>query len=869
MKRKIFSFVISLSIVLQMFIPAVSAEHEINASINMEAVQLLEALGITDSQEIEAMVNTKISRGEFAVYAGRILGVSENASAPESRYFIDVAQNSRFAPSVTALYESGIVKGTEDKLFEPDVPVKPFDAAVMMLRLGGYENYVKVGADYTKLIAQNGLLDGIQGESLNGAQAAELIFRALLMPYFNILSYGSDLDFSIEEDHSVMYEFYKVYEVDGCIESAEGIAISSVASAENRTVINGTAYESEGVYAYKDLGCFVTGYVMESKDGIDKLISYAVSAKNRITEIDIEKISYISDDGLILKYYQDSLDKIYTVNLPANVNVLKNGKRLTSDIAAAFDESQGSIRIIENPYYGTTVQISVYDSVFVSKNDTDIETIYAKAGESINLASTELVRKRIYLAGGQEGSISDIRNGMLLTVYRSDVSVEIYVCTDTVSGTISAKNEEEVTVNGNKYKVEPALHDELFGKIELGAKYEFYLNKHGEIAYYSDGSSDTPIGFLIEAVSSAGAFSDELIFKMMKADGSIVTLKAKDKMEINGEKKTNDQILESLDATGLSGRAQLVSYVLDANGNISSIYTATNDENGKIELKGGFDTRYHKLATRTLGKDVALKADAVLFKIPDINSITMATDKEFEVMTAMENNTSYYCAAYSLGGESFLSDVIIVSSNDIATDFRGDDHVWMFDSIYQDIDDEGMERTKVILAGVKRDGGLMKIEEFVVPDDFAVTDENRALGDVSWDELTQGDLIWIKHNSKDELLRIRMVFDHDKEGIRASDCYNKPEYIESMGRFIAGYAHSRDGLLVALGINSPADIDEISYMVDGAIAVYDSTARKDKVYVGTVEDILTYDEVGDSASVVVPVSWYAWSRMIFVYKNGI
>lgn len=873
MKKKLCCVFISVAILLQMFVPVYFAQDvatDATTYISDEAVRLLDALGIASKYELESADETKITRGEFAVYLGRIAGVAENASAPDVRYFVDVAQNNRFAPSVTALYEKGIVKGTENKLFEPDTPIKPFDAAVMLLRLGGYETLVKIGSDYNKLIVQNGLLNGLSMDSLTGVQAAELIFRALRMPYFNITAYGTDLSFEISDTHPIMYEYYKVYEVEGVLECAEGISISSVLADDEVVVIGGETYSADLVYGYGDLGSIVTGFVKENRDSADELVAYAVSTKNRITEIDIDKITYISDDGLTLKYQKAASRSVHTVNLPGNVNVLKNGKRVTKNISKAFEEKQGRIKVVEAPGYGVNVHIYVYDSVFVSNVDTELGVIYPKSGQKIDLEASKLVRKRVITSDGSVGTVSDVKKGMLLTVYRSDVSVEIHICTDTVSGVVSAKDKKTVTVNDTLYKVEPVLFEKLFSKLKVGASYEFYLNKNGEIAYFTEGTAKSEVGFLIDAATKTEAFSEKLLFKMMTSDGSLITITAKDKMYLNGENKTNTQILESLDETGLSGYAQLVCYDLNTEGEIRSLYTATGDEgNNHIQLDSGFSVKYHKLATRTLGNNVALKSDATIFKVPELSGLSTANEKEFEVLSAMENNTSYYSAAYSLGGESFLSDVIVISSNDVISDFNGQEHVWMFDSTYNYIDDEELERTKIVLAGVKTDGGYMKLEEFSIPVDFAVTDENRQLGDVSWNELTQGDLIRIKHNSKDELLRIRMVFDHDKEGAKVSDCSYKAEYAESLGRCVAGYANSKEDLLVALGINSPKNIDEIAYMVEGVIAVYDDKLQKDNIYVGTIDDILTYEEVGDNASVVVPVTWYKWSYMIFVYKNGL
>ena len=71
---------------------AQSAKSLDNKEVESESIGLLRSLGIIENEEL----NTKITRGEFAVYAGKCLGIqSQNGS--DKRYFKDVDPNSREA----------------------------------------------------------------------------------------------------------------------------------------------------------------------------------------------------------------------------------------------------------------------------------------------------------------------------------------------------------------------------------------------------------------------------------------------------------------------------------------------------------------------------------------------------------------------------------------------------------------------------------------------------------------------------------------------------------------------------------------------------------------------------------------------------
>lgn len=84
---------------------------------------------------------------------------------------------------------------------------------------------------------------------------------------------------------------------------------------------------------------------------------------------------------------------------------------------------------------------------------------------------------------------------------------------------------------------------------------------------------------------------------------------------------------------------------------------------------------------------------------------------------------------------------------------------------------------------------------------------------------------------------------------------------------ISGFANERTGNTVRFGYNSGSDFDEAIRVSGISVIVYDESQREgNKVYVGSVNDVVGYKNAGDECSSVLVHTYHSQPRQIIVYN---
>lgn len=139
-----------------------------------------------------------VTRAEFA----KMFSVFFEKAETENVYFSDVDKKSWYAPYIYLLASSGVIKGTEDGRFLPDVKIKRCDAAVIAARILNIKNFdININRDYKgfsdedtipqyalndiKYLFERSLINGSGNNSFNAdktltrAEAAQILFNLL------------------------------------------------------------------------------------------------------------------------------------------------------------------------------------------------------------------------------------------------------------------------------------------------------------------------------------------------------------------------------------------------------------------------------------------------------------------------------------------------------------------------------------------------------------------------------------------------------------------------------------------------------------------------------------------------------------------
>ncbi len=563
-------------------------------------VELLKQLNVLDNKE----ETTELTRGDFAIYAAKLFGNVGEGGA-EERYFIDVDPNSRAAKSIHILYEKGIVNGKGDGTFGTNDKITPYEAAVIMTRIGGYEAYAKT-MGYENIIAENNLLKGIGGNTLTFRDAAKIIFNALSSPVLVVDQYmGGMPTYNIDEDYLLMEKLFSMYEVKGILNSADGVRFKeNVNAAKDIVTIGDTDYAVDDSLAHKmyyDLGCFVEAYVKEDDYGVETLVHYSVDDKTEKTTIMFSELLKPVDDSRVINYYKDGKNR--KINFSDDTVLLRNGK-IEYDIDDAFAGTQGVITVLEDSEV-FLITVTTYDSVLVSSTNVDKNMIYAKYGKSIEFDANKFDRARIYLADGINGTISDIKAGMFLTVSRGENTIEINVSSSVLSGTAQEISDDGITIDGNFYEVEPEYKDEVLKILAIGDVGTFYFNKYNELAYFVKGvETGVNYGVLVRAFEDEDVYFNARIFT---SDGEMKNFRTSDKVNIDGKRYIPTDAITALSNAGGGVISQVVAYTLNAEGEIFEIDTVADNGSGS-GLKKSADkmSREWYASGRIMMPDIAL-----------------------------------------------------------------------------------------------------------------------------------------------------------------------------------------------------------------------------------------------------------------------
>ena len=841
-----------------------------------ESVGLLTELGVVDSPEL----NAKATRGDFAVMVGKLLGVNYSGGVAY-RYFADVDTNSREASYIHALYEMGIVKGTGENTFGKDEWITKEAAQIIMLRVAGYGAITENDSEYTNYIGRYNLSKGVKNDELTVNDAIAVIFNGLNMPICSVEAYGENPKYKILDDYLLLEKLFKIYKINGVIRGADGISIdASVDLSGDKVLVDRKIYEASGEMSQKmfyDIGKKVKTYIKKSDD-FDCVVYYSDLSSDDEIKFRIEDIVGKVDKSLNIRYNSKNTTK--SVKLPLNAVVIKNGMFVSEDLYKAFDCSQGFVTINKTEYE-TIVKIDVYDSVFVSGVNHNDKMIYAKKGVSIDANPDKYKRVRVTLANGEAGSISDIKKGMLITVYRSLDMLDIYTSGAAVSGILEQVNEDSVKIEGTEYELEEEYKSEFKSLFNAGDYADFYLNAYSEVAYAVGGKqSEQKYGFLVNAIQNGG-FSDNISVKIFTADGEMRVFynNPKSQIKINSQKFSAADAITKLKDANNGIISQIVLYKVDRDGYINEIETA-GAAGGSLKQTGDFANRKWYATGRIMQPDIALKASGVIFNVPTISTCTTADEKKFKILKDVDASKSYRSAGYTTDSTGFFTDALLIESEKMVGSIGWAAYPMLVDYVFESADEDGEIVKNISLAGATGDSAAQKgVRNYKISEDFVVLEgfpygvdyPNRKC--VSVDEVSEGDIVFCAYDQDGAITQILMYYDYDNPEYNISMIDKYKESPGTDGRFVAGYAVDKAESLVAMSTVSPnGQVDEFVHF-HGAdfvgIFVYDKTLNENRVYEGTYDDVLTYDEAGENASVVIPFTFTGWAREYIVYKYGI
>lgn len=877
--KKILSLFLSMSMLLSLFVVCDVAAEEIKP----EPIRFLEVLGIMESVD-SASYTAEVTRESFAYYAAKAVGVATTGN-DESRRYIDVPTYSYAFSAINNLADAGVISVSPDGRFRPNELITYGEACTIMLNAMGYKEYASYNGawplGYAKVARMLDIPVGDPNETVTLSAAAELIYESIKRPLYDIEILSAEKTVYKESDETLLSTVFSIGFAEGMFEAFEGGAIeSSDLTEENIVKISGKTFDvSDGLDISEYFGDYVEYFYYDEHDKYEIMYMHKAEGVKDNLVIDIE--SYASCNGNTISYYADENDrKTKQVSLSENHTFIYNGMPLLTKVTETMSNlNKGTITLKDSNNDGKydVVLIMDYKNFVVRTYDESAETVYDKisVGNKLELADANYAK---LISAGEEIPMSSLITDLVLSVAKSQDGevVTMIACGDLVKGEVQAIDADYITIDGVKYEVEESYKDEF--SVDVGASYTFHMDNFGKIAYVSaDDNRKMKFAYIIAGTDGASVFDKSYQVKMFTEDGEMVYPYFDEDPVIDGEKKqTVSEIKEAIfDANTKKVKPQLVEYELNSEGKIKELDTLAvrgKNEDPDYSLRPVFNTT---IGAAGWGQDgrymykALLRTQTVTFMVPEEAD---ADDKYYRIgkswRDAIDTSAGEWWQdlnVYWRSDDSAFVDVVVrstVTSKDDESAVKDEKNVVMVTEIGEGLntDDEVMAE----ITGIDSSGSNVVL--YVEPDKCDAG-------------IDTGDLVVVSTYVTNEPASAKLVYDASAGGepvgfITTTYAPIGDFLLLSKGTQHANYRHATQisfGYAKKVfdeGVVSMSRYlggDETERMIfPSSVAVYDSEI--DEVYVGSISDVMAYEDCGSECSKLFYHTYAGVGRGVFVYK---
>ena len=264
------------------------------------------------------------------------------------------------------------------------------------------------------------------------------------------------------------------------------------------------------------------------------------------------------------------------------------------------------------------------------------------------------------------------------------------------------------------------------------------------------------------------------------------------------------------------------------------------------------NSRFNRAGTHTIGN--------IRFVVPAKEDITDAEDYQFYVETSnMAQGTRHDAMElYSVNPNDFFDTVAVIYEGG-AKQLDTSATMFLVKDIVQQLDNDGE-----VLDCVR--GLSNETVSYCVDPNYEGAWAALGIG--------CGDVIRVATNAKGYIVNVDIIYQHTA-GDKTPRKSNITGGVESLEDYSMGRALKKQNNAVAWdqfekwGTGTPEYFDIYRMRTDIPVNVYDEEARDEKVYVGTIDDILDAETVGyDAASDIIFQTSQGNPKCLIVFKHG-
>ncbi len=828
---------------------AVSAAETGNKKLE-STVGFLEFLGILEDYDIEMIQDGRpVTRAKFCSMFKDFIG---DDGTCDTLYYHDVPRDHWAFSDIGVLTEKGIISGVGNGYFNPneamtkDAAYKMF-VSILGLKVqaeatGGYPN------GYFSVAQAVGLLDGIRG-------GAELMETDMLYLFYNALTCntgtfeysGGQTIYKIDEDKTMMSELYDMYIEKGVVTAANGADIYGQVSFDDEYVVIDDKKYLTDIDLFEYLGQKIEFvYYYDESDSEEPVIKYVMSARDSdVVNLEITPDSIFDPSAMTITYRgEGAANKTY--KLSSGLMMIYNGVFYEGNIKDILDNDRYTLKLIENAdQQGYDVAIVwEYENYVISSIDSANMRIYDRItqGKNISLNPDDYTSLKIYLAGAEK-DFSILTPDQVLSVYRSkDGSrVKAYVTTTVINGGVDSIDAVDniLIVDGEEYFFKTALANTY----RIGEEVALYLDKDGLIADIRKNTTDMQPGYFFDFKLNEN--EDTANIRLLKSDGQMELIALREKVNIDGItlKEYSDM------KTAIGEDPQLILYQVDSEGKIKTIDTiAAGARNINDELiKTVNSTRFEYRWAGKFGTSFYINDSSVLFVVPSDITKDNYKERKDELFVTKKSDIrgdAYYTAeAYGPKSKKLGAEQIVVLTDYTGNTTTGDSLPILVERITRVLneDDEIVE----CIVGFRGSAAV----EIECDKDYSPSAD-----------ISTGDVV-IPAIGRDGLIKsCEVKFDYDaleSTWPASTATYN--------ARYNAGTVQERNEDYISLKKNTGAE--EIFKIGTAPVIIYDANMPGDHIRVGSVDDILTYEMVGNNCDIGVIFDYSLATKVLILYKR--
>ena len=903
--RKFFWTILAIAMLCQMISIPVVAASSINADFDMMLAVLseIDVITLDDEQEFDAEVT--VSRAKFSEYVGKAIQVYPSFSM---QYFVDVPAEHEQAGYINILADCGIISLNDAKMFEPDRPIKYSEACKMLLCAMGYGDYAStVGEPMWNWITVASKADiaisVANQDAITSAETVELIFNAMSKPL--MVSNLDGKSMYIEDNTNLFAEYHDIYFDTGVVEATYGAYLERYQMPmEGNVIISGKDFETQ--LDLRHLLGVQSEYVYRWDDANDE--GYVFYAEIR-DEDDILKISSELlddyDESTNTFYYLQNKDasKTKRQSVEKNFQIVYNGVpysgTVTTAVSGFLDKTRrGEITLADSDRNGNfdVLIIKNYEIFPIGTIDTINENIYGGFEKTtINYSAYDVVK--LFDSKGIEKEMSDYSDAVL-NIARSEngENLEVVICDETTEITIkslqSDRNEVE-DQNGQSYVVDKRVMEQYAPTLMAYKSIKAYFDMFGYIVRIEAGATDDYlVGYLIKGKSYEEDFGDIAVqFMVYTRDRKIEKYNFAEKVKIDGNSykmnKNPDAALNALpkvssyDVDGglrYTISPQIIRYKLNEEKQITAL--DTTNLNTEREDKNNSLVQRHKNAALLNSNRVGLDtywstAETVIFKIPTLNSegqilkngsYVTPQAKDFGTSVSLNFDETYTCDTYNYSDTDYYTDIMVV----VQEQKTMSPDALVFTGVHQIWDEE----EEIALTAVECISGgseiTYKLNEGVEKQ-------------IEQQGLKYGDIFYISLDGSGQYgTEIKKIFDADTltfNNAGKNDYWYYGDYSPYSNWSYRTGEDNRNNLSKMHVLKKRGDAVFGSYEKSGlANGTYEEVMRLGSIPVvivykdinryekGSLNSILSYEEVGSAASLILIESRLQVAKSVIIYQ---